>query len=244
MLLPMRSFTRYRPSPAMAVALIALVAALTGSAIALPGKGRVDSGDIKNNSVRGEDLRNGGIGTADVKKDGLTGGDINERTLRTVPRASDAFTATHAANSSQLGGVGPEGYLKAPTEAMRLVGAPGNPGFQTGWANFGDGNAGAGFFIDQFGVVHLQGLVNPPANSATTPSPIFILPEGYRPSTQHYFHVAGSPAVGPDTGSPGPSDDQLDQLARIAVQTDGEVVSFESGSSFLSLEGVTFRAGT
>ncbi len=46
----MRDFLARRPSPAMAVAFVALLAALSGTAIALPGTNTVDSGDIKNNT--------------------------------------------------------------------------------------------------------------------------------------------------------------------------------------------------
>ena len=35
-----------RPSPALLVAVIALVAALAGSAVALPGKNKIDTNDI------------------------------------------------------------------------------------------------------------------------------------------------------------------------------------------------------
>jgi hypothetical protein len=42
----MRKIFSRRPKPAMIVAFIALVAALSGSAVALPGKNTVDSGDI------------------------------------------------------------------------------------------------------------------------------------------------------------------------------------------------------
>jgi hypothetical protein len=42
----------HRPSPALIVALIALVAALAGSAVALPGKNKVDKNDIKKNRSR------------------------------------------------------------------------------------------------------------------------------------------------------------------------------------------------
>ncbi len=47
----------FKPSPALLVAVIALVAALSGSAIALPGKNTVDSGDIENGSIKSADLR-------------------------------------------------------------------------------------------------------------------------------------------------------------------------------------------
>jgi hypothetical protein len=44
------------PSPALLVALIALVAALAGSAVALPGKGTVKSNDIAKGGVKGKNL--------------------------------------------------------------------------------------------------------------------------------------------------------------------------------------------
>jgi hypothetical protein len=47
---------RRRPSPAMVVAVIALFAALTGSAVALRGHNKVKSDDIKNGQVKTQDL--------------------------------------------------------------------------------------------------------------------------------------------------------------------------------------------
>lgn len=47
----------FKPSPALLVAVIALVAALGGSAIALPGQNKVNSGDVKNGSIKSADLR-------------------------------------------------------------------------------------------------------------------------------------------------------------------------------------------
>jgi hypothetical protein len=48
------------PSPAMAVAFVALLAALSGTAIALPGKNTVDSGDISKGSIKPSEIaRNG-----------------------------------------------------------------------------------------------------------------------------------------------------------------------------------------
>jgi hypothetical protein len=95
-----------RPSPAMAVAFIALLAALSGTAVALPGRNTVDSGDLKRgavkagdigrNAVTGPKIRNGSVGSADVRNDGLTGTDINESALGQVPSANTANSATTA----------------------------------------------------------------------------------------------------------------------------------------------------
>jgi hypothetical protein len=100
-----RFFSR-RPSPAMAVAFIALLAALSGTAVALPGKNTVDSGDLKRNSVKAADIarnavtgpkiRNGAVTAAKVRNNSLTGADINESTLGQVPSANTANTANHA----------------------------------------------------------------------------------------------------------------------------------------------------
>src|ERR687893_2138535 len=86
----MRRFAR-RPSPAMAVAFIALLAALSGTAVALPGNNTVDSGDIKKGAVKASDIaknavnsgkvKNASITGTDVKDDSLTGADVQESSL-------------------------------------------------------------------------------------------------------------------------------------------------------------------
>lgn len=73
-----------RPSPALIVAIIALVAALTGSAIALPGTNSVKSNDIATDSVKSKH----------VKNDKLTGADIDEASLGAVPSAQNAATTS------------------------------------------------------------------------------------------------------------------------------------------------------
>ena len=50
-----------RPSPAMVVAVIALVAALGGAAVALPGRNSVKSNDIKPHNVRLSDIARGAV---------------------------------------------------------------------------------------------------------------------------------------------------------------------------------------
>jgi hypothetical protein len=126
----MRRLLARVPSPAATLAFIALVAALSGSAIALPGTGSVDSGDIKNNSVGTKDLRNNHVRSNDVRNNSLTGGDVrnnsltggdvrnnsltgndvNESTFGKVPsagsadNAANAANATNAANAAAVGG--------------------------------------------------------------------------------------------------------------------------------------------
>ena len=79
----MTRIRRLMPSPAMAVALLALFMAMGGSAYALV----VTSGSIKNNTIRSADVRNGGLLGKDFRKNGVGGGAIKESTLGTVPGA-------------------------------------------------------------------------------------------------------------------------------------------------------------
>ena len=58
------------PTPAMVVACVALLASLSGTAIALPGKNQLDKNDFPVGVVRSAAIRNGGIATADLK-DGI-----------------------------------------------------------------------------------------------------------------------------------------------------------------------------
>ena len=113
-------FRRGRPSPAMAVAFVALLAALSGTAVALPGSNTVDSGDlrrgavknadiaraavtgskIRNDAITGSKIQNGTITGAKLANDTVTGALINESTLGTVPRAERANTAGTAEHAN------------------------------------------------------------------------------------------------------------------------------------------------
>jgi hypothetical protein len=119
----MRRFIARRPSPAMGVAFVALLAALSGTAVALPGANTVDSGDIKNNAVRSGDIRNNNVNTRDLRNgtvtgtdtrdDSLTGLDIDESALGQVPSANSANTATTATTATTANGVAANGVNTA-----------------------------------------------------------------------------------------------------------------------------------
>ena len=76
-------FRRLLPSPAMVVAVVALVMSLGGSAYALVVTGK----QIRNNSVTAKDIRNRSLTGSDVRRDKLGGGSIKESSLATVPGA-------------------------------------------------------------------------------------------------------------------------------------------------------------
>jgi hypothetical protein len=134
-----------RPSPAMAVAFVALLAALSGTAIALPGKNTIDKNDFKKGAVRtkalaknavtGAKIKNGAVGTRDVRNDSVTGTDINESTLGEVPSANSANTASSAnsantadtaasaENAEQLDNLDSADFLRSDSFGVALAGA-------------------------------------------------------------------------------------------------------------------------
>ena len=60
----MQGIWKRRPSPAMVVAIMALVVATSGSAVAVTGL--VDSAEIKNNTIRGKDVKNRSLGAKEL----------------------------------------------------------------------------------------------------------------------------------------------------------------------------------
>jgi hypothetical protein len=123
----------------MAVAFIALLAALGGTAVALPGKNgvkkddiarnAVSSSDIKNNSVTSTDVRNSTIRGRDVRSNTLTGSDIAESRLAKVPTAGVADNAGRAGSAGAVDGRQRIGFRKVTatdgaTEAAARSAAP------------------------------------------------------------------------------------------------------------------------
>jgi hypothetical protein len=230
-------FSRIRPrlNHATVVAYLALFVALGGSAYSAA---LINGKNIKNRSIAGKKLKNRTITAGKIKKNSITGTELNESRLGTVPRAANAVqaanaaiattagsagTATTAQNANALGGTNASSFVKGPTEAARLVGTPGNPGFESSFAN-NSITPPVGFYKDQFGVVHLQGGVNPP-NSAST---MFTLPPGYRPATGNPLRFA--------------VEGDANTLTPIEVRSDGAVAALNSENTLTLLEGVTFRA--
>src|SRR5437773_587087 len=85
-----------RPSPAMIVAIIALVGAFGGSAIA---DNAVDF--AKSKLINGKRLKSRSVAGSKLKKDTLTGTEVNEGALGKVPSATNADKATNATNADK-----------------------------------------------------------------------------------------------------------------------------------------------
>ena len=96
------------------------------------------------------------------------------------------------------------------------------PTLLNSWINFGGSRKVAGFFKDAFGVVHLEGVIS--SGTTTSPTVLFTLPVGYRPTARQLFVCNSNGALG--TGF---------------VEASGDVL-FESGSNVsFSLDSISFR---
>jgi hypothetical protein len=126
----MLRFRPRRPSPALVVAVLALIVALGGTgyaAITLPANS-VGKKQLKKGSVWSSKIRRNAVTGLKVKPDTLTGADIRESTLGKVPTAghadvadratsaataSSATTASTAGNANALQGHGPGDFVSA-----------------------------------------------------------------------------------------------------------------------------------
>jgi hypothetical protein len=89
------------------------------------------------------------------------------------------------------------------------------------WAFYGGGYNDPGYFRDQWGIVHLRGLIK----SGALGSSAFSLPVGYRPTADSLFACVSNLAFG-----------------TLFVNAAGDVIPFNGSNVSFSLEGVTFRA--
>ncbi len=110
----MTRFRRFLPSPAMAVALLALFMAMGGSAYALV----ITSGSIKNNTIRSADVRNGALLGKDMRSNGVGGRAIKESSLGPVP---SAFVAHASARYAVVNAGGQAVRQRAVSSAARTA---------------------------------------------------------------------------------------------------------------------------
>ncbi len=103
----MRGFFARRPSPAMVVGFVALLAALSGTAVALPGVNLIDSGDIKNGQVKRADIGKNAVTGEKVANGALTGADVKNESL--TPRDFSGSVQGPAGPKGDTGAQGPAG---------------------------------------------------------------------------------------------------------------------------------------
>lgn len=165
-----RLIARFRLSPSMAVAMLALTVALGGTGYAatkLP-KNSVSTTQLANNAVTGAKVKDGSLFA-------------NDFAARQIPRGPKGDTGPQGAAGPQ----GPAGPAGAKGDlGLTPAAEPWQPlALGTGWNNYEGGYHPASFRKDQLGHIWLRGLV---ASSVApiTGSIIATLPAGYRPTAR------------------------------------------------------------
>ncbi len=220
----MKRVLALRPSPALAIACIALFISLGGVSYGL-ATGFVDSREIRNETIRTQDLRNNNIRAIDIRNstirsrdvalNTLTGSDVNEAKLGQVPTAADA---------ASLGGAPASSYLRREVLAfLPLLPA-------TDWDTVTP-ETPPGYLVDSLCFVHLHGVLR---RVTGTSEHALDLPAQARPDAIKRVPVYGENAGGGVSA------------AGLAIKPNGEVTvkaAPDAADNLISLEGVTFRAG-
>lgn len=97
------------------------------------------------------------------------------------------------------------------------------PTFTNSWVNYDVTYNQCGYYKDNFGIVHLRGLVKNGVDGTS----IFTLPAGYRPQYRELLVIAS-----------------VDHYGRLDIPTDGTVIpsAGTTENGWVCLDGVTFRA--
>jgi hypothetical protein len=124
----MSRFCSRRPGAALIVAVVALIAALSGTAYAgiTIGKNSVGNKQLRNKSVGTAKLRNGAVSTAKLRKGAVTAAKLSKKLI--VPHANianvagSALTAGHASSADTAGHAGSADTAGSAGAAAALTG--------------------------------------------------------------------------------------------------------------------------
>jgi hypothetical protein len=91
------------PSPGLIVGVTALVVAMAGSAIALPGTGRIEAGDLKRGAVKTQALHHRAVTTQKIQRQAVRGGKLAHASVKPGKLKAGAVTTSKLANGAITG---------------------------------------------------------------------------------------------------------------------------------------------
>jgi hypothetical protein len=102
------------------------------------------------------------------------------------------------------------------------------PTLLNSWINFGGAYNTVGYYKDDFGIVHIRGLIKSGVVNAGTP--LFTLPAGYRPIEQCSIATLSNTTTA------------VPCVIEISVTGSVQIGAFPAGDTWLALDGIHFRA--
>ena len=96
----MSKLVRLRPSPALLVAVTALAVAMSGAAVALPGKQTVSTNDIKKGAITKKLIAKGAVGSAQIIGKSIKGNRIKDDAIKAKQLADQAVTGKKVADGA------------------------------------------------------------------------------------------------------------------------------------------------
>jgi hypothetical protein len=195
------------------------------------GGGAYAATHLPKNSVGPRQIRRNAVSGSKVKNRSLTGADLRGSVADAV-HAAQADRATTSGDAEKLDGRDAGTFAHTGSEQLHAAAfGPGSANCH--WVDYGNGHQGGAYFRDDFGVVHLEGLVKAQGSCFGSPSDAIVmtLPPGYRPAMDLLVPVTAA-----------------DQLQHVTIKSaSGDMVVFNPQAAyeglFLSLEGLSFRCG-
>ena len=205
-----------------------LVAFVLGLAVATAGTATAAK------LITGKQIKNGSIARKDLST-GRPGGAVGVR---------EAGPAGHPGAAGHPPAPGREGRPGRPG----VVPAPQAPIVVTSFRTAGKGSAGdqytVSYWKDASGVVHLTGgLTGGTVSTGIASVEALNLPAGYRPSQVQYFPVVSTGGAPGYTPVGGAYVEICSSSAFCAGEFAGDVSVFGADNYYVSLDGITFRAG-
>jgi hypothetical protein len=95
--------SKRRPTAALIVAIVALVAAMSGAAVALPGKNTVKSNDIAKDAVKSSDIAKEAVSSAEITDDKVKSKDLQDDGIKGKDVGEGALDSSHLSDYELLG---------------------------------------------------------------------------------------------------------------------------------------------
>jgi hypothetical protein len=124
----MHRLLRHRPSPAMVVACIALLVALTGTSVAAVqalAPNSVGPLQLRANAVTSPKIRNSNVTNADLARNAVTGTKVLDRSLTAADFVANSLPRGPAGPTGPAGPQGPAGTIGPITVRQAGVAIPG-----------------------------------------------------------------------------------------------------------------------